>query len=166
MEDSLSFPFSSFSSSSSAGSSQELFDFLRQLCRREHTPFCDNPRDQTGRSYIEGWVPATDTRRGYPVLPHVRHLPVRTLLDYYVVATTDRQVDRGERCSDVERNFVMMRHHRNLIGSNFVCRISIGGHPICSHDYGCNVPGAQQCCHHTVQNESRWQFIVHEFEGG
>lgn len=57
----------------------------------------------------------------------VSHFTVRPLLNDDVVAARNGQIDGGEWRRNVEGHSVVLGDNRNLVGADFVGRVSVGG---------------------------------------
>lgn len=141
-----------------------LENLLLELTGREHALLCDYARDKSGWGDVKGWIPARDPRSGNSMFANVRHFAIWPLLDDDVVAARDLEVDGRERGCDVERYTVMFGHDSNLVRADFVGSITIRSHSIGAHDNCADIATAEECSHHTVQDQGGRKLIVDQFE--
>lgn len=67
------------------------------------------------------------------------HFPVWPLFDDNLIAAWNLQIDRCQRRSNIKWNIVIFGNDRNLIGANFIGRITIGHHTICTNNNRRNI---------------------------
>src|SRR5579872_3654064 len=97
---------------------------------------------------------------------HVGDFARRPLLDWYLIAGSERQVEGGDRRRHVKRYAILFRQHRHRISSDLVRDVAIRGDAVRSHHYAANPTGAQEMTRHVVGNESGGYAVLLQFPGG
>src|SRR5712691_1891249 len=94
----------------------------------------DYRRDVYVRGHIEGRVHGLSAVRRHGRTTQSRDLVRRALLDRYAVAGSDRQIYRARRRGDVERHAVLSGQHRELVSTDLVGHVAVGGDPVRADD--------------------------------
>src|SRR5437016_4763173 len=133
----------------------------RERLAREAALGHDRGDELAGR-HVEGRIrDAHATRRDLPV-EDVRHLARRALLDRDALAARALEVDRGERGSDVERDRVAVREHREPIGADLVRDVAVRRGAIGANDHAAHATALHHVPRHVVGDDGDRDVVLLE----
>ena len=103
---------------------------LSDVRRAGDADFGDDCGDEFVRRYIERRIENGDTFRNDARTADMRHFCRRALLDRDVRAVRYREIQRGQRRSDIEGNVMLPRKHGDGVGSDLVGHVTVGRNAI------------------------------------
>src|SRR5204863_12007 len=87
------------------------------------------------------------------VSEHVRHFRRGTLLDWYLLAACQREIEGGDGSRDEEWHAVLLGQHRHGVGADLVGDIAIARDAVRAHHYTADAPALHEMARHVVRDE-------------
>ena len=106
--------------------------------RFDHTLFRDDTADVAIRGDIKGRIPARHVGRR---LGGRNKFGGGSFLDWYHFSRFKRNIQRSNGSCHIKWDFVEGGNDGKVVGSNFVCRVSIGTNTICANNASVNLLG-------------------------
>src|SRR5207248_2305349 len=97
---------------------------------------------------------------------YVRDLARVALLDGYLLARGEREVDRGDGRGDVEGNRVLARQHRDHVGADLVGRVAVGGDAVGPDDDAVHLALLQNVPGHAIGDDGDGYLVLVQLPGG
>src|SRR6267143_2151071 len=88
--------------------------------------FGEDGGDVAGGGDVEGGMGGVDVGSDADAL-EMRDFGRGTFFDGNVIAVGNREIERGDRRGDVERDIILFGEDGNLVGANFVGGVAVGG---------------------------------------